>query len=173
LEIIASHRLDIKEMRPVNHITMYAGAVLDGRNRSRACDELGITPTTVQYTGTDPIGFVIDKNIHRRHLDTSQRAMIAARLATLKHGGDRKSDQAAKLPVDPTQSKAAEMLNVSERVVRDARKVVDGGVKSLVAAVEQGKIAVSEAAKIAGLIRLTDYRNTTCLCGEAQTVRSV
>jgi hypothetical protein len=40
--------------------------------------------------------------------------MVAAKIATLNHGGDRVSEQAANLPV-ATQAEAAALLNVSER----------------------------------------------------------
>jgi hypothetical protein len=42
-------------------------------------------------------GHVHAMNIHRRHLDQSQRALIGEKMATMKHGGDRKSHQAANL----------------------------------------------------------------------------
>jgi hypothetical protein len=38
---------------------------------------------------------VLSLNVHRRHLNESQRAMVVARLETLKHGGDR---EGAKMP---------------------------------------------------------------------------
>ena len=75
----------------------------------------------VEFEGDDPLAFVIAKNLKRRHLTESQRAMVAAKLAKLPHGGDRRSDQAANLPLGPTQGQAATMLNVSERTVRHAR----------------------------------------------------
>ena len=62
------------------------GRVLDGRNRVRACELAGVTPDYSVYDGDDPVGFVVSANIHRRHLSESQRAMIAARLATMKEG---------------------------------------------------------------------------------------
>lgn len=43
--------------------------------------------------------------------------MVAARLAKMEHGGDRRSDQPANLPLGPTQAEAAQLLNVSERSV--------------------------------------------------------
>lgn len=86
-------------------------------------------------------------HLHRRHLTESQRAAVAAKLANLAHGGDRKSDQAANLPVEAvTQVQAAEMLNVSERSVRAAAKVLRDGDESLVQAVERDEVAVSTAA---------------------------
>jgi hypothetical protein len=88
-------------------------------------------------------------NVTRRHLDESQRAVVAARLATLQQGGDRRSDQAANLPVEKTQASAAARLNVSERSVRHAQAVLSTGTPELVRAVEQGRIAVSAASRLA------------------------
>jgi hypothetical protein len=55
---------------------------------------------------------------------TSQRAMVAAGLANMRHGGDRKSDQAEILPLDHnaliSQERAAGILNVSDRTIRHA-----------------------------------------------------
>jgi N6-adenosine-specific RNA methylase IME4 len=75
--------------------------------------------------------------------------MVAEQLATLQHGGDRKSDQAANLPVD-TQATAAELLNVSERSVRAARKIrsTDTQVADLVNA---GTVNLHEGSKLIAL----------------------
>jgi hypothetical protein len=45
---------------------LYEGQILDGRNRARACEALGIEPETRVYAGDDPVGFVISRNLHRR-----------------------------------------------------------------------------------------------------------
>ena len=138
---------DIAENGQREPITvMPDGSILDGRNRQRACEYLGIQPITKWYEGDEPIGFVLSLNLHRRHLNESQRAMVAAKLATLRHGGDRKSDQAANLPLE-TQAKAALLLNVGERSVRAAAKVRAEGAPELVHAVERGAVSVSAAAK--------------------------
>ncbi len=47
--------------------------ILDGRNRLRACEDLGIKPKFEEYRGDDPAGFVDSLNIHRRHLNAGQR----------------------------------------------------------------------------------------------------
>jgi ParB-like chromosome segregation protein Spo0J len=70
------------------------GRILDGGHRWRACQELGIEPNIVRHAppfdGPEleawKIQFVISRNIHRRHLTTTQRAAIAAELATMKRG---------------------------------------------------------------------------------------
>jgi len=72
--------------------------------------------------------FVVSLNLHRRHLSESQRGMVAAKLETLEHGGNRRCDQDANLHVEPvTRAKAAELLNVSTRTVAAAAKVKDAG----------------------------------------------
>jgi N6-adenosine-specific RNA methylase IME4 len=77
-------------------IVTYQGQILDGRNRYRAANELGITPPFTEYTGDDPLGFVIRHNLTRRHLNESQRAMVASRLATMTRGAEGGNQRAAK-----------------------------------------------------------------------------
>jgi N6-adenosine-specific RNA methylase IME4/ParB-like chromosome segregation protein Spo0J len=137
---------DIKVYRLREHIVLYAGKILDGRNRYRACMAAGVEPRFETYEGDDPLAFVISRNLRRRHLDESQRAMIAAKLETFRHGGDRKT-QDANLHLD--RAHAAKLLNVGERSVASAATVRDHGAPELVHAVEQGTVSVSAAADIA------------------------
>jgi hypothetical protein len=124
------------------------GLILDGRNRLEACEIAGVAPRFETYTGNDPVGFIISANLKRRHLNESQRALIAPKLAALTHGGDRRSDQAANLLVEiPKQSVAAKLLNVSERSVRHAAVVRKHGTPELISKVEAGDLSVSAAAK--------------------------
>jgi N6-adenosine-specific RNA methylase IME4/ParB-like chromosome segregation protein Spo0J len=137
---------DIKANGLLQPITVHEGKVLDGRNRWNACKAAGVEPRFVEYKGGDPLGFVLSLNVQRRHLDSSQRAMIAARVANLDHGGDR---QAAKLLLGVSQAEAGAKLNVSERTVRPAVVVRDHATPELVRAVEQGRIPVSVAEGLA------------------------
>ena len=94
---------DIRENGQREPVIMHDGMILDGRNRWRACLQLGIEAKVEPWDrkGT-PQEFVISMNLHRRHLTISQRAMIAAGLATLKHGQnvDRKGkSKEAGIPV--------------------------------------------------------------------------
>jgi hypothetical protein len=113
---------------------------------------LGIDCPAQEYTGPpdELASFVVSLNLHRRHLTESQRAMVAAGLATGGHGGDRRTaDQAANLPLGRpvTQAAAAGLLNVGERTVRAAAKVRRDGSPELVAEVQAGRKSVSAAAR--------------------------
>jgi hypothetical protein len=124
-------------------ICLYEGMILDGRNRYRACDLAGVEPRFETYSGDDPLAHVISLNLTRRHLNESQRAMIAARLANMSHGGDRTSKQAADLPLATSQAEAAKLLNVSGRLLRDA-KVIAVEAPDEVAAIDAGEKAVTQ-----------------------------
>lgn len=142
-------KADIAKNGVIEPIVFLDGAILDGRNRYMAARALGVEYPRVEYSGDDPLGFVISHNLTRRHLSESQRAMVAAKLAKLPRGGDRRSDQSANLHPGPTAAEAGAMLNVSERTVKTARQVQEHGTPELVQAVETGKVSVSAAAVIA------------------------
>jgi DNA modification methylase len=87
-------------------ITLCDGMILDGRNRYRACIDLGIEPETRQYNG-DPWAFAWSLNGARRDLEATVRALIfkrcedgsakwAKRLAKIAEEGTRKKSEAAK-----------------------------------------------------------------------------
>lgn len=126
------------------------GAILDGHHRVRACKELGIRDwpriVRVGMSEEEKQRHVIALNVARRHLNESQRAMVAARRATMPKG----RPSAGNGSIDPfSQPNAADVLNVSVRSVRRARVVMEDGTPDLVRAVDQGQIAVSQAAQIA------------------------
>ena len=75
-----------------------------------------------------------------RNLNEGQRAMVAEKLATLGHGGDR-----SKGPIGPSLAAAGETLNVSRKSVQRARKVREHGDPALVSAVESGQKSVHAA----------------------------
>lgn len=128
-------------------IVLCEGKILDGCNRYRACRETGVAVKCVDYEDNDPFGFVLSVNTHRRHLSASQRAMVAAKLEIIRHGGDRWSVQAASLHHD--RGHVAKKLNVSTRSVASAARVRDHAIPELAQRVERGDTSVSLAAKAA------------------------
>ena len=67
--------LDIKANGQRIPIILHDGKILDGRNRYKACAELGIKPKTENHNG-DPWNLVWSLNAQRRDLNDEQRALI-------------------------------------------------------------------------------------------------
>jgi hypothetical protein len=137
---------DIKAKGLTEPIMLFEGKVLDGRNRYRACDlaEIELKPDQfTQYEGNDALGFVVSKNLHRRHLNESQRSMIAAEIAKMPQGF--RSDQpSANLQKVISIPEAAELMHVSTRSVATAKTIKDPDLK---ANVKSGKKSVNAASK--------------------------
>jgi N6-adenosine-specific RNA methylase IME4/ParB-like chromosome segregation protein Spo0J len=131
---------DIAEHGLKDKITLYDGMILDGRNRYRACRVAGVTPDYIEFDDKDPAAFVLTKNLVRRHLGPSERAMVAARMANLKWG-----QRADRVEGSIDLSTAAKLVSVSEPSVKRARVVLEHGTPELVQAVDHGRIAVHEA----------------------------
>jgi N6-adenosine-specific RNA methylase IME4/ParB-like chromosome segregation protein Spo0J len=124
------------------------GRIIDGRNRYLACRKAGLPPEFRGYEGDDDllVSFVVSLNLHRRHLNESQRAMVAAKIANLGHG--QRSDR-VDTAIAVSQEAAAEQLNVSVDSLQRAKRVRESGVPELAVKVESGDLAVSTAAEIA------------------------
>lgn len=119
------------------------GRILDGRNRAAACELAGVEMRWEEYSGDDPIGFVVSMNLQRRDLTPDARALAAQRLvklaAKLTKASKKHDRQQPRLPAVAVET--AEM----------AAKVEQDGTPELVQAVEQGDVPMSAAAIIADL----------------------
>ena len=93
----AQLRADIAANGLRQPIIIYDGQVLDGWHRLRACSETGTEILAEAFTGDDRAAqdFVLSANLARRHLTTSDRAIIAAKLATLGRGEKKVNDSFA------------------------------------------------------------------------------
>ena len=99
---------DISSVGVLDAIALLRGddgelSVLDGWNRYQSALQVGQPCPAFEYTGDDPLAFVVSKNARRRHLDKSQLASVAAR-ERLTHDGD-----------GPTVGEVAESIGVSQR----------------------------------------------------------
>lgn len=158
-EEFVSLKADIKAHGLREAIWTYGGMILDGRNRFKACQEVGVKPFFREYDGQDPAAFVVSLNLKRRHLNESQRGMVAAKLANMtksdagRLGADSLHGLAtANLQLPKTTStEAADLLNVSPRTVATAKKVQNEGSEELIRAVEAADVSVSTAAVLVEL----------------------
>jgi len=66
---------DISDHGLIESITVFDGQILDGRNRFKACEHLGIEPRYTSYDG-DPWQYAWSKNGQRRDLIAEQRYLI-------------------------------------------------------------------------------------------------
>lgn len=129
--------------------------VIDGVRREKACAELGIETLeeVISIPECDLLNLVMSKNQYRRHMTTSQRAAVAAKLTNLKHGGHSlKKSLKEDLRPAMTQEDAAKMLNIGRPSVENAvrvRKAVEKGEVSstLLDDVKEGKITLGKALK--------------------------
>ena len=101
---------DISSVGVLDAIALLRGddgelSVLDGWNRYQSALQVGQPCPAFEYTGDDPLAFVVSKNARRRHLDKSQLASVAAR-ERLTHDGDGDG---------PTVGEVAESIGVSQR----------------------------------------------------------
>lgn len=137
---------DIREHGLREPIVTHENMILDGRNRFRACGLANVAPRFEEWDqdGTAQ-SFVVSKNLHRRHLNESQRGQIAARLANIAHGqvgrGHEKSENEISI------SDAAALLNVNRSTAYYAKIVEREGTPEQKKAIESGNAAVSTVAR--------------------------
>ncbi len=152
-----------------NSIVMVGEAVLDGRNRLAACKLAGEEPHFVQWDGKgSPVDYVLSQNLHRRHLNDQQRALVAANVKRyLEKEGNARRLENLKQNMGPTEdldpghrknrgtgrsaAKAAAQLNVSKDSVEKASRVLKKGDESLVRATREGNVSLDAAATVAKL----------------------
>ncbi len=125
--------------------------LVDGRNRKRALERLGLP---VEYDrlpeGANIEAYIISENLTgRRHMEEGARAMCASEIANLSQG-QRKNRHGAGV-AGITQAEAAAAAGVGLRTVQRANAVRDKAVPELVAAVKQGKVDLKGAEQVSRL----------------------
>ena len=144
-------------------IELLDGLIIDGRNRYRACVELGKKCPSVVVRCDDPVAYVLSRNLHRRHLTPSQLAMVGDKARALfdRLAKERQKEHRGTAPGKNTcgnvstsdsgksRDAAGKAVGVSGKLIDSAAKVRKEGVPELAKAVEEGRISVSMAAKLA------------------------
>ena len=83
-----------------------------------------------------PVSYVISANLHRRQLSATKRAMVGAKLATLKNGEVGNGRKVGPSNEGATSvGNASQLLNVGESSIERAKQVIDSKSKPLIDAV--------------------------------------
>lgn len=155
---------DIGQMEPIE---IYEGQVIDGANRQAAIWDAGrgseirwrdITNELVLKSIT-PEQYALAKNINRRHLNKSERAVMVARLLASQlppksDPGEPVKKQPKRIKPKETKkvadvvAKVAEEAKVSESTAKLAVQVVASGNQEVIDAVERGDFSLGAAREI-------------------------
>ncbi len=88
-------------------VVWHDGSLLDGRNRLLACYRTNQEVVLERYEGDDPVQFSLSANLHRRHLNSGQRAIVALKVRELlqpaakeRQVAQLKQNQEATVPAD-------------------------------------------------------------------------
>lgn len=149
---------------PKNPVWIFEGEIIDGWNRYRACQALGITPVFRTFEGStlDALQFLVRTN-NRRDLNSSQRAAIAVEaedlIAVLKAEANNRQlanlKQGNKAPVqelipertnyeqNETRTQLAQTFNTNPRYVSDAARIKKENPKAF-EAIKSGQKVITE-----------------------------
>lgn len=168
LPMIASkHELEalkegIRKRGLLEPITILDGKILDGRNRHRAICELVAYDKDFNYDEAvkfahvpedfTPEQYVITRNLHRRNLNESQRALFAGlMLLEFKEDKTLTKTERANLPKGTKADRFGKIFNVSGSSVKSAQIVIKQGLPIVKEFVQKGVWRLSLARKIAEL----------------------
>jgi hypothetical protein len=180
---------DIREHGQREPVILYDGKILDGRNRYRACLELGIPPRfdhSKASTDDEALRESVSRNLHRRHLTPTQRALAGARLLPLfeaiareksiqsgiDYGRGGKDEVPGPHPLGEREpqarDQAAAAVGAGASSVQRAKKVLTEA-PDLVPALEAGHLQIKAAAQLAKEDKPTRDAVTSLLAkGEAK-----
>jgi ParB-like chromosome segregation protein Spo0J len=146
---------DIRENGLREAIWLYEGKIIDGRNRYKACRELGVEPDYQQWNGEGSIiNFVISLNLHRRHLSSSQKAVIALEVEKFLsveakerqrggQGGVLLSQKIEQANPGKATEQAAKLIGTNRQYVSDA-KVIEKKAPQALVEIKAGKATIPD-----------------------------
>ena len=170
-----SLKADIAEQGMTDAIVLYEGKILDGKVRHQICRELiqgnsftGDIAVQTLPAGVAPLRYLISRNLQRRHLNESQRAIIGVRILT-GAGKDFKGR---------SDEHVAELFNISQRQAIAAKQVIAKGAPEIVRLVEEGVIRVNTARNLIALsadsaVSLSKQQEAVRLAEEARAAKEV
>jgi hypothetical protein len=134
---------DVRKNGLQQTIWTYKGEIIDGRNRYRACLKAGVEPRFQEWDGKGSlVEFAISLNVKRRHLTSSQLAVVA--LGVEKQLGKEAQEKEEKRKSETTLEKfqkssldktvtpqinatvqSAKLLNTNDNYVSAAKKIAE------------------------------------------------
>lgn len=132
-------------------VTVYQGMIVDGLNREAACKEAGVPIRTEDWDEQGSLlDFIVSKNLHRRQLNPSQKALVAVELlpklrreakerqrqAGVEYGkghpraSDIDTGSSDDEPGEAAQ-KAADLVHVSRTLVQRAERIIEEAPESV------------------------------------------
>lgn len=154
-------RDDIKANGLRQPITTWRGKIVDGRNRYRACKELGIVPHTVEWDGRGSLTqYVVSLNLARRHLTSSQKAAVAVDMLPhveaeaeaerrVKISQSRRGETTQKVGESQkhdteTAERVAQLVGTNRQYVSDAKRL-HSEAPALFEKVKSGELSITQA----------------------------
>src|SRR5208337_1254234 len=111
-------------------IETYEGKVIDGKNRLRACSELGVEPRFMKWGGPgSPTERVVSLNLERRHLTADQKAAVACDMLPLLEREAKERQRQGREPVPhpeeagKARDRAAKVVGVNQHYVSDFKRL--------------------------------------------------
>jgi N6-adenosine-specific RNA methylase IME4 len=150
---------DIRENGLQQPIWTYQGKIIDGRNRYRACLKAGVEPRYQEWDGKGSlVAFTISLNVKRRHLTSSQLAIIAPEVERLlakenKVGRPAKdTENCGNISTISGKSRdhAADLLGTNSHYVTDAKRIEERA-PDLIDHIKNGTLTIPDAKAIADL----------------------
>jgi len=161
---------DIRQHGLQTKIELLDGKVIDGRNRYKACLLARVESTTIAIQTEDPVAYVVSANLHRRHLNETQRGVIAQKSIEFyeraakerQHdgqvaGGKARHTECSSEATSPqsrvpqSRDEAGAAVGVGGRTVGRVKEAMKTGIPTLIKAMEAGKITAGAAVRIAKL----------------------
>lgn len=167
-EEFADLKADIEKHGLREPIWLFDGKILDGRNRHRACLETSVEPRFRHYVDDNNLGtliaFVKSQNYHRRHLSSSQKAMVAAatksllskaakerQIAALKKGNTAPVQEIfPKREKGSAREQAAKIEGTNAHYVSDAERIL-AKAPEVAERVKSGKMNIPDGKALAEL----------------------
>lgn len=114
---------DIRENGLIEPITTLEGKILDGVHRFKACKLAKVKPRYVKWTDSNPLKWVMSKNLHRRHLEKGQRVMVLIDAGLVDPSTGKGRPEKIHESVDLSAKEASEMAGTGTVLVEQVRTV--------------------------------------------------